>query len=235
MQFSQSLIPGKLVKRYKRFLADIMLEDGQQVTAHCPNTGAMTACAEPGWHVFLSPSNNPKRKLAYTWELSINDQGHWIGVNTQNANKLVAEAIQKQALAAFQGYSELKQEVKYGSENSRVDLLLSEKDKANCYIEVKSVTLLRENGQGVFPDAVTQRGQKHLRELMHIAQQGNRAVLVFCVQHTGIKRVTVAKDIDAKYAQLLAEAMANGVEVHAFGCTFNDKKVEINQDIPFNL
>lgn len=235
MQFSQSLIPGVLVKRYKRFLADVTLEDGQLVTAHCPNTGAMTACAEPGWQVFLSPSTNPKRKLAYTWELTINDQGHWIGVNTQNANKLVAEAIQQQKITIFQGYSNLKQEVKYGSENSRIDLLLTNEHKPNCYIEVKSVTLLRPNGQGAFPDAVTQRGQKHLRELMQIAKQGDRAALVFCVQHTGIQQVSVAADIDPEYAQLLAEAMENGVEIHAFACTFNDKKVEINQAIPFNL
>ena len=177
MQFS-SLIQGTLVKRYKRFLADVQLADGSIVIAHCPNTGAMTGCAEPGWKVWLSPSNNPKRKLLYTWEVVLTDQLHWIGINTHKANTLVKEAIQACKIDELLGYRNLQAEVKFGEENSRIDFLLTDHEKADCYVEVKSVTLL-DNSAGYFPDAKTLRGQKHLRELSLIASQGKRAVLFF--------------------------------------------------------
>lgn len=235
MQFSDELIPGTLVKRYKRFLADVQLENGDIVTAHCPNTGAMTGCATPGWQVYLSPSNNPKRKLAYTWELARNDQGDWIGINTHNANKLVTEALIQNRLPPFSGYTEIRQEVKYGRENSRIDIFLQYEDRPDCYIEVKSVTLLKQDGQGYFPDAQTQRGQKHLRELTQLAEEGKQAVLLFCVQHSGIKQVQIASEIDPEYYRLLVRAIDKGVKVHAFTCTFSQKKVELNQEILFNL
>tara|TARA_R110002111_G_scaffold185693_1_gene251713 strand:- start:414 stop:1118 length:705 start_codon:yes stop_codon:yes gene_type:complete len=232
MQFSSSLIQGTLIKRYKRFLADVQLADGTIVIAHCPNTGAMTGCAEPGWKVWLSPSNNPKRKLLYTWEVVLTDQHHWIGINTHNANKLVKEAIQEHKIAELIGYQNLQAEVKFGEENSRIDFLLTDTEKADCYIEVKSVTLLEDN-MGYFPDAKTLRGLKHLRELSLIASQGKRAVLLFCVQHSGIQSVQVASHIDPDYAKELKQAMLNGVQILCYGCKISSEKIYINQSLKF--
>lgn len=232
MQFSSSLIQGTLVSRYKRFLADVQLPDGSIVIAHCPNTGAMTGCAEPGWQVWLSPSNNPKRKLLYTWEVVLTDQHHWIGINTNKANALVKEAILEGKVAELVGYESLQPEVKFGEENSRIDFLLSDPKKVDCYVEVKSVTLLAEK-KGYFPDAKTLRGQKHLRELGHIASQGKRAVLLFCVQHTGIQSVQVASHIDPDYANELKQAMLKGVQILCYGCTISSEKIYINQSLPF--
>lgn len=230
MQFTRQLIKGSLIKRYKRFLADVVLEDGSIVTAHCPNTGAMTGCAEPGFEVWLSRSDNPKRKLAYSWELSVDFDGNWIGVNTQRANQLTEEGITLGKVNTLAGYSKQQREVKYGSENSRIDLLLSGPDQANCYVEVKSVTLL-DSGTGFFPDAVTQRGTKHLRELTEIAAQGNRAVLLFCVQHTGITSVNIAKHIDPDYFRTITHAAHNGVEIIAWDTIITQEKIELNQEI----
>ncbi|MFT6988796.1 MAG: sugar fermentation stimulation protein A [Paraglaciecola sp.] len=232
MQFSTSLIQGTLLKRYKRFLADVQLADGSIVIAHCPNTGAMTGCAETGWKVWLSPSNNPKRKLLYTWEVVLTDQLHWIGINTHKANVLVEEAIQENKIAELLGYKTLKPEVKFGEENSRIDFLLTDPEKLDCYVEVKSVTLLDDN-VGYFPDAKTLRGQKHLRELSLIANQGKRAVLLFCVQHSGIESVQVAKHIDSDYAKELKQAMLSGVQILCYGCKISSEKIYINQSLPF--
>lgn len=231
MQFPK-LIQGTLVKRYKRFLADVELDDGSIVTAHCPNTGAMTGCAEPGWQVWLSPSTNPKRKLAYTWEVVKTSQGHWIGINTHKANAIVKEALAEDQIPELLGYTEHKAEVKFGAENSRVDFLLSGDNKVDCYLEVKSVTLL-QNEQGYFPDAKTLRGQKHLRELSSIVTQGKRAVLLFCVQHTGIQSMSVAQHIDQNYADELKSAMENGVEILCYACCINEEKIFINQALKF--
>jgi sugar fermentation stimulation protein A len=232
MEFTSILIQGTLIKRYKRFLADVQLADGTIVIAHCPNTGAMTGCAEPGWKVWLSESNNPKRKLLYTWEVVLTDQHHWIGINTHKANILVKEAIQENKVAELVGYKTLQPEVKFGEENSRIDFLLTDPEKVDCYVEVKSVTLLDDN-VGYFPDAKTLRGQKHLRELSIIANQGKRAVLVFCVQHSGIKSVQVAKHIDPDYAKELKQAMLSGVQILCYGCKINSEKIYINQSLPF--
>lgn len=229
------LIKGKLLKRYKRFLADVELESGQVVIAHCPNTGAMTGCAEPGFEVWLSPSTNPKRKLAYTWELAVNHNNCWIGINTHNANKLVQEAIIDTKIQELSGYESIKPEVKYGEENSRIDFLLTDKNKPDCYIEVKSVTLLsnESNNSGTFPDAKTARGAKHLRELSKIAKGGERAVIFFCVQHSGIQTVSVNEAIDPAYAEEMRNALASGVEVIAYGCEISQQKVYINQVLEF--
>jgi sugar fermentation stimulation protein A len=232
MQFSSPLIQGTLIKRYKRFLADVQLTDGSIVIAHCPNTGAMTGCAGPGWKVWLSPSTNPKRKLLYTWEVVLTDKQHWIGINTHKANVLVKEAVQENKIAELVGYANLKAEVKFGEENSRIDFLLTDFEKADCYVEVKSVTLL-DNNVGYFPDAKTIRGQKHLRELSLIASQGKRAVLLFCVQHSGIQSVQVAKQIDPDYAKELKQAMLSGVQILCYGCKINSEKIYINQSLPF--
>jgi sugar fermentation stimulation protein A len=232
MQFSSPLIQGTLIKRYKRFLADVQLTDGTIVIAHCPNTGAMTGCAEPGWKVWLSPSTNPKRKLLYTWEVVLTDKQHWIGINTHKANAIVKEALQENKIAELVGYANLKAEVKFGEENSRIDFLLTDFKKVDCFVEVKSVTLL-DNNVGYFPDAKTIRGQKHLRELSLIAGQGKRAVLLFCVQHSGIQSVQVAKQIDTDYAKELKQAMLSGVQILCYGCNINSEKIYINQSLPF--
>lgn len=216
MPFDSPLKKATLVKRYKRFLADVILEDGTETTIYCANTGAMTGCATPGDTLFYSTSSNAKRKYQYTWEFTLTQANHWICVNTAKANALVAEAIAQNHLPELTGYENCKAEVKYGEENSRIDFLLSDENKPNCYVEVKSCTLLDEReqaGDGYFPDAVTTRGQKHLRELIEMKQQGFRSVLIFAVLHSGIKRVQAAEFIDKKYAILFKQAQEEGVEV----------------------
>jgi sugar fermentation stimulation protein A len=177
-------------------------------------------------------------KLAYTWELAVNKQGHWIGINTNNANKLIAEALAKNTLPELSGYSQISSEVKYGDESSRVDFLLhgsiTQEQRPDCYVEVKSVTLL-QNNEGYFPDTKTLRGQKHLRELANMAKQGKRAVLLYCVQHTGIKSVRVAAHIDPKYAQELERAIHNGLQVLCYSANITKEKTYINQRVPFLL
>lgn len=210
-----TLQQGTLIKRYKRFLADVTTAEGDTITIHCPNTGAMTGCAEPGFTVFYSTSDNPKRKYPNTFELAQNQYGHYIGINTVRANALAEEAVTGGMLNEFNGYDTCQREVKYGEENSRIDLKLSGPNRPDCYIEVKSATLLLDNASqlGAFPDAVTTRGQKHLRELTTLVQQGFRAVLLFLVQHTGIKKVKVAEHIDPKYAEEFKKAIDAGVEI----------------------
>lgn len=234
MNFTSPLIRATLQRRYKRFLADVTLEDGSTVVAHCPNTGAMTGCADSGNTVWLRHSDDPKRKLAYTWELSVTQQGHWIGINTHNANHIVAEALATSQLTPLGHYAHHRREVPFGKERSRVDFLLTDDAKPDCYVEVKSVTLLQD-GQGYFPDAKTSRGTKHLRELTDRVHEGHRAVLMFCVQHTGIHSVAVARHIDADYADALNEARHAGVEIFALGCQIDEKKIEANQLLPLEL
>ena len=233
MQFNTSLIRGKLIRRYKRFLADVELDNGDIVVAHCPNTGAMTGCAEPGYTVFLSPSANPKRKLAYTWELAQDFQGNMIGINTHNANKLVAEALNNKAIDAFSHVKNVVQEVTPPGGSSRFDFAL-ESDTGTEYLEVKSVTL-RRGQQGYFPDAVTARGTKHCLELAALARQGINTTLAFCVQHTGIEEVLIAQDIDPRYGEAVKEAQHEGVRVLAFGCVINQQNMFINQTLPVML
>ena len=212
MQFDPPLQSARLIKRYKRFLADVVTPQGETFTLHCANTGAMTGCATPGDTVWYSTSSSLTRKYPHSWELTETRQGDWICVNTLRANALVREALQAGQIAELAGYDSLLSEVKYGAENSRIDFLLQADDRSNCYIEVKSVTLLQQ-GKGYFPDAVTVRGQKHLRELSQIAQSGQRAVLFFAVLHSGIEDVAPARHIDARYAELLTQARQSGVEV----------------------
>jgi sugar fermentation stimulation protein A len=219
MKFPE-LIQGTLIKRYKRFLADVTLLDGKEITVHCPNTGAMTGCAEPGYTVWLSQSDNPKRKYPHTWELVETTEGHLACIHSVKANALVKEAIVNGVVKELQGYDTINSEVKYGEENSRIDLLLKNSDHS-CYVEVKSVTLLkggkgRSQGLGIFPDAVSDRGRKHLRELIAMKQQGHRAVLFFCVQHSGIDLVAPADSIDKNYGDTFREALNAGVEVIAY-------------------
>lgn len=207
------LSSGILLCRYKRFLADIQLPNGEQITIHCPNTGAMTGCATVGDRVWFSTSTNPKRKYAHTWELTQTQMGDFVCVNTQRANQLVYEALQNQWVKELVRYTEILPEQKYGCENSRIDFLLKAECLPDCFLEVKSVTLLTKDGVGMFPDAKTARGQKHLRELTTIAQMGQKAVIFFAILHTGINRFKAAEQIDPKYSELLKTATQQGVEV----------------------
>ncbi|MDH5632451.1 MAG: DNA/RNA nuclease SfsA [Gammaproteobacteria bacterium] len=214
MKFDQPLVRGRLLRRYKRFLADVWLDTGVQVTAHTANTGAMTGCAEPGSRVWLSIANKAGRKYPYTWELVETGTGALIGINTLRANALVEEAITGKMLPSLNGYETLQREQRYGDEASRIDLKLSSRIRPDCYIEVKNVTLVR--GQtGYFPDAVSMRGQKHLRELIKVVQAGDRAVLCFCVQRDDVTRVGAADWVDADYAEGLKRARKEGVEIMA--------------------
>ncbi|RUO19776.1 DNA/RNA nuclease SfsA [Aliidiomarina haloalkalitolerans] len=217
MQFNPPLQRGVLLRRYKRFLADIELSNGDHITIHCPNTGAMTGCAEPGSEVWFSTSDNPKRKYPHTWELTRTAENAWICVNTARANELVTEAIQRSQVAELAGYNKIQREVKY-AEGSRVDLLLSDHAKLpNAYVEVKSVTLCDETQStthnGFFPDAVSTRGHKHLQALTSMVAAGQRAVLVYAVLHSQIHSVTSAVHIDATYAELAEQAKHAGVEI----------------------
>lgn len=222
MKFPEPLVEGRLIRRYKRFLADVRLPDGREVTAHCPNTGSMLGCQPTEGRVWLSESNNPKRKLRYTWELVETAPGMLACVNTARPNAQAQEAIGAGRVGLLTGYQHCRPEVKYGSERSRIDLLLSgHETEPDAWVEVKNVTLA-ENGQGFFPDAVTERGQKHLRELMAQVAGGDRAVLFFVVNHTGIETVRPADHIDARYGQLLREACDAGVEVLAYRAALGD-------------
>lgn len=237
MKFSPALQPAILVSRYKRFLADIVLADGTTTTIHCPNTGAMTHCVLENSPCWYSVSDNPKRKYPFTWEIATVANGHLAGVNTGRANALVKEAIERGVISELSIYDEIRSEVKYGDENSRIDFLLkSERDDiADAYVEVKSVTLGMGNGLGLFPDAVSQRGAKHLRELILMVSQGYRAVLIFCVQHTGIDRVAPADDIDPLYGALLREAVNNGVEVLMYGAAISPDEMVIDRQLSLYL
>ena len=238
MIYSPPLKKGTLIKRYKRFLADIRNEDGEVITIHCPNTGKMTSCAEPGFIVYYSQSDNRKRKYAHTWELAQNDDGNFIGINSAKANILVKEAIVSREIASLKNYERLQTEVAYGNEGSRIDILLSDDEKADCYIEVKSVTLLDESngkGCGFFPDAVSERGRKHLRELAEMKRQGRRAVLMFCVQHTGISSVSIAEHIDPAYMSEIESAVKSGVELMAYGCEISAKQSVLSVPVKIRL
>lgn len=234
MEFAAPLLPGTLIKRYKRFFADVTLDSGETVTAHCANTGAMTGCAEPGYRVWLSPANNPKRKLQYTWELVQNADGDWIGINTNRANKIVAEALESGKIKQVADLTEIRAEYKPEGANSRFDFLLSNSGQSQCLLEVKSLTL-KQQGIGYFPDAVTARGAKHCLELAEYAESGKRCVLVFCVQHTGIERVQVAHHIDPTYAQAVKTAVQSGVEIYAYGCHIDEEKIFINHELSLEL
>lgn len=235
MKFSSPLIPATLVRRYKRFLADVILEAGDEVTVHTPNTGAMLGCAEPGSRVWLKDSGNPARKYPLGWELSTSESGTLIGVNTHRANQLVQEGIETGVIEELQGYESLRREVGYGDEGSRIDLLLQHPARPACYIEVKNVTLLQAAGVAAFPDAVSQRGSKHLRELTRLVAQGYRAVLLFCVQRADAEVVEPARDIDPVYADTLATAVEQGVEVLAYRAQVSPTEITLQTRLPFRL
>ncbi|MDZ5604410.1 DNA/RNA nuclease SfsA [Pseudomonas sp. RP23018S] len=235
MRFQPELEEGRLLRRYKRFLADIELPSGEQLTIHCPNTGSMLNCMVEGGQVWFSRSNDPKRKLPGTWELSETPQGRLACVNTGRANALVEEALRSGVIRELAGFTALKREVAYGEERSRIDFRL-DYPGGPAYVEVKSVTLgYADSPVAAFPDAVTQRGAKHLRELATLARQGVRAVQLYCVNLTGVEAVRPADEIDAAYAQALRAAVAQGVEVLAYGARLDAGQIFIDRPLPVLL
>ena len=216
MKFPQPLIEGRLRKRYKRFLADVELKNGEVITAHTANTGAMTGCSEPGSRVWLSVSDNPKRKYPHSWEIVEVAPGVLCGINTLLGNHLVSEAVSAGQIPELKGYAHIRGEVPYGEERSRIDILLESVGSTSpCYVEVKNVTLANK-GVALFPDAVTVRGTKHLRELIRVVEQGARAVIFYCVQRNDCHEFHPADAIDVVYAETLREAMKKGVEAIAY-------------------
>lgn len=229
MKFHAPLIRGTLIKRYKRFMADISLDDGQVVTAHLANSGAMLGTADPGMEVWLSPAANPDRKLKYSWEL-VRVDGHLVGVNTAHPNAIAEEAIKDGAIAQLTGYTNIRREVKYGV-NSRIDLLLEADDRPPCYVEVKNVHLKRGDW-AEFPDAVTVRGAKHLTELRAMVAQGARAVMLYLVQRQDCTGFRPAAHIDPTYAAGLAAARKDGVEALCHTCHMSLDGIHIGPMLP---
>ena len=236
MRYFPPLLSGRLIRRYQRFFADIALDDawhgGATITAHTPNTGAMTGCAEPGSAVWVSRDDKPHRKLHYTWELASSD-GAWVGVHTGRANALAQEAIEAGVIRELAGCARIRREVPYG-ENSRIDLLLEGDGVAPCYVEVKSVTLGR-GGVALFPDAVTERGAKHLRELMAAVERGARAAMLFAVQREDCARFAPADAIDPEYGVLLRRAARAGVILLAYRARVNPEEVRLECALPVEL
>jgi sugar fermentation stimulation protein A len=225
MKFETALIPATLIHRYKRFLADVTLKDGRQVTAHVANPGSMLGMKHEGLRVWLEPNDDPKRKLKYSWKLAELGGGTLVGVDTSLPNKIVGEAL-ADGLAAKLGYAHIRPEVKYGK-NSRVDFLLTGEAKPDCYLEVKNVTLSRKAGLGEFPDSVTKRGAKHMTELAQMVAEGHRAILLYLVQRNDINRFAVAGDIDPEYLKAVTKAKAAGVEVLCYGTTITTQGVSL--------
>lgn len=229
MRYDPELIHGTLIRRYKRFLADIRLHDGSEITAHCPNPGSMLRVGVPDQPVAVSHSDNPKRKLAYTWEM-IQLDGCWVGVHTGRTNALVEEALRAGQIAELLGFQHLRREVTVGA--SRLDFLLEFEDASDCYVEVKNVTLTDEGRRAIFPDSVTRRGQKHLRELMGLVQAGQRAAMLFVINRDDCDEFGPADEIDPEYGALLRQAANKGVEVLAYSATVSPKQVTLNRSIP---
>jgi sugar fermentation stimulation protein A len=235
MLLPQPLIEGRLIHRYKRFLADVELADGQVVTAHVANPGSMMGLKAPGLRVWLSQSRDPKRKLGYSWEL-VEADGTLVGVNASRPNAVAWEALAAGRVPELTGYGDQRREVKYGK-NSRVDLMLTDPAAArpDCFVEVKNVHLRRRDRLAEFPDSVTARGAKHLRELADMVARGHRAVMLYVVQRGDCEHFAVADDIDPGYARALAEARARGVEAYCYACRITGEAVELDRPLPLAL
>ena len=231
MEFQTPLEPAILLRRYKRFLADIRLEDGREVTAHCANPGIMMGLTEPGSRIWVEPNDDPRKKLKYGWRLLEVDGGHLVGVDTSQPNRILKPALQEQDIPELAAYETVLPEKRYG-ENSRIDFLLQHGGLPDAYVEVKSVTTNREKGLAEFPDCVTERGAKHLRELAEMARAGHRAVLFYLVQRNDCDRVAVAHDLDPAYGKAFEAARAACVEVIAYDTNLNSIGINIRRALP---
>lgn len=234
MKFTTPLVRGTLIKRYKRFLTDVTLDSGEVITASCPNTGSMMGLKDPGNRVWLSTSDNPKRKYKHTWEMvevAMDGGRTMVGLNTGRPNAIVSEAIRDGRIAELTGYAGLRNEVKYGV-NSRIDILLEDDSRPPCYVEVKNVTLLRQKGIAEFPDGVTARGAKHLREMSEMVRQGHRATMFYLAQRADAEQLTFASDIDPDYLEAYKEARKAGVEAIAYACTLSEDGIILERAIP---
>lgn len=230
MKFAKPLLKGKLIKRYKRFLADVELQNGDITTVHCANSGGLHGVTSPGLTVWLSESVNPARKLKYTWEM-VEVDGTVVGVNTSWPNALVEEAIQQQVITELRDYRHLKREVKYGA-SSRLDILLQDPVKGDCFVEIKNVHMCREPLVAEFPDGVTARGTKHLSEMISVVQEGKRAVMLYVIQRQDCQNLKFAADIDPVYAQTALKAKEQGVEFYAYYCDVNPDGIIIKSPLP---
>lgn len=234
MKFPTPLMRGRLIKRYKRFLCDIALDDGRELTATCPNTGSMLGLTAPGSIVWLSKSDSPARKYAHTWELIETDLGagaQLVGINTNHPNKIVSDAILAKKIPELMGFADLKREVKYGV-SSRIDILLDDPAKGLAYVEIKNVHLMRQPGLAEFPDSVTERGVKHLQELAAMVLDGHRAVMVYLIQRGDAEMLSIASDIDPAYAAALKTAQKAGVEALAYRCHMTVQGIELDKAVP---
>ncbi len=232
MRFPTPLVPARLIRRYKRFLADCVLEDGSEVTAHCPNPGAMLGLKDDGARIWLLPNDDPKKKLKYGWRLVELPDHHFAGIDAGLPNRLVKDALAEGGVPALTGYSQTRPEQRYGAENSRIDFLLSEPGRPDAYVEVKNCHLRRAEDWAEFPDCVTKRGAKHLRELTAIAQSGGRAVMLYVVQRTDCTRFRLAPDLDPAYAQAFDVAREAGVEVLCHGTEITREGIRLTGALP---
>lgn len=226
MQITQPIRQGRLLRRYKRFLADVEVEGGEVLVAHCPNTGSLLGCVPEGAPCVLRDSQNPERKLRYTLQ-TVEVDGGWVNVDTGLPNKLVPEAVEARLVPALRGYDRIRTEVKYGK-NSRIDVLLEKDSGERCYVEVKNTTLARGK-LALFPDAVTERGRKHLQELMGVVAEGHRAVMFYCVSRADVTRFSPADDIDPAYGATLREAVEAGVELEAWSTLVEPDRFELGK------
>lgn len=233
MRFQTPLEPATLLRRYKRFLADIRLDDGREAVAHCANPGSMMGLSEAGQRIWVEPNDDPRKKLKFGWRLVEHDGGHFTGVDTGRANAVLREALEAGAVPELPNQS-FRAEVKYGS-GSRVDFLLEREGQPDLFVEVKSVTLMRRSGLAEFPDSVTARGLKHLQELSRMVQQGHEAALFFLVQRTDADSVGVASDIDAAYAEGLRRAGDAGVSVLAYDCRIGPGAISLGKPLPVQV
>ena len=226
MRFQTELVPARLIRRYKRFLADCRLQDGRDVVAHCANPGSMMGLAEPGQIIWLEPNDDPRKKLKFGWRLVDHENGHFTGVDTGIPNRMIRAALDARQIAAFAAYDTVRPEVKYGYK-SRIDFLLQTDGLPDVYVEVKSVTLSRQAGLAEFPDSVTARGAKHLDELARMVGDGHRAVMLYLVQRTDCSKLSLARDIDPAYAAAYEAARAKGVETLCFGTDITPQGIHL--------
>ena len=234
MFFQTPLISARLIRRYKRFLADIAFEDGSKEVAHCPNPGSMLGLCKPGSLIWVEPNTNPNKKLKFGWRLVENENGSFVGIDTSAANRIIKEALIYRKISGLDCYDSFRPEVKYGV-GSRVDFLLSKSDHKDIYLEIKSVTLTRKKGLAEFPDSPTERGLKHLHELAKVVDMGHRAVLLFLIQRTDCKQFQIAQDIDPAYAKGFEYALKKGVEILCLSCQVSPLTIDVDKEVPFTI